>query len=121
MSSDFILIDNDQAIFMPTFGPALVAVQPGQIKASGEATFEGTKVCIEGDEASVEVPGCSYMTPTYPIPGTGTLYIEALGFDQIAQHTHSNGGLVLLKGSIFLWQKFSGVFSSDNARPSPCT
>ena len=99
--SDFILIDGDKANFNPTFGLAIVVVRPGDLKASGKATLKGKKVCIDGDEKNVSVPGCMYTTPTYSVPGTGTLKIAALGADQKAQKTNSVGKSVLLKGSIF--------------------
>lgn len=99
--SDYILIDGDMANFLPTFGAAIVVVQPGTLTASGEATLNGTKVCIDGDESSVEVPGCMYMTPVYSIPGTGTLKIDQLAGDQVASRTQSAGKKVLLKGSTF--------------------
>ncbi len=61
--SKLILIDGDKAIFNPTFGLATVVVRPGDLKASGESSLQGKKVCIDGDEQSVSVPGCSYTTP----------------------------------------------------------
>ena len=99
--SDFILIDGDQAIFLPAFGAAIVVVQPGAIKASGPATMGGKNLCIDGDETSVEVPGCMYMTPQYVIPGSGTLKIDSLAGDQVAKKTRSGSTEVMLKGSMF--------------------
>jgi len=99
--ADFILIDGDIANFIPLFGAAVVVVQPGTLKASGAATHNGKKLCIDGDESSVEVPGCTYMTPQYVIPGTGTLKISALAGDQVAEHTKTGGTAVMLKGSQF--------------------
>jgi len=69
---DFILIEGDKANFLPNFGAAIVVVQPGDLKGSGPATLTGKKLCVDGDEKKVSVPGCSYMTPQYSIPGTGT-------------------------------------------------
>jgi hypothetical protein len=99
--SDKILIDGDLANFMPTFSPAIVVVQPGQMKASGKATINGKKICVDGDEADLKVPGCQYMTPQYSIPGVGTLKIDRLASDQKAQHSMTGGKLVLLKGGNF--------------------
>lgn len=98
---DFILIDGDQAIFLPAFGAAVVVVQPGKLKGSGPATHMGKKLCVDGDEKEVSVPGCSYMTPQFSIPGTGTLKIAALAGDQKAKKTQTGGKPVLLKGSVF--------------------
>lgn len=99
---DLILIDGDKAIFQPTFGPAVVVVKPGDIKAKGPATLKGTKVCLDGDEKSVCVPGCVYMTPQFSVPGTGTLKIDRLAANQIAKKTNSGGKPVLLKGGSFI-------------------
>ena len=98
---DYILIDKDIVQFMPAFGAALVVVQPGKLKASGESTFKGKKVGVEGDEKEVEVPGCPYISGAYTVPGTGTLKIAGLNSDQIAQHTQTGGKKMLLKGSSF--------------------
>ena len=98
---DFILIDGDQAIFLPAFGAATVVVQPGKLEGSGPATLKGKTVCVDGDESKVSVPGCMYMTPQFCIPGTGTLKIAALAGDQKATKTKSGSKAVLLKGSQF--------------------
>ena len=112
--SDFILVDGDPAIFEPSFGAAVVAVQPGKLAGSGPATFTGKKLCVDGDEKKVSVPGCTYMTPQYSIPGTGTLEIAALGGDQKARKTHSGGKLVLLRGS-----RFTASFAVTNPAKQP--
>ena len=51
--------------------------------------------------AQLQVPGCTYMTPVYPIPGTGTLKIAQLAGDQKAQHCSTGGKKMLIKGSQF--------------------
>jgi Contractile injection system spike tip protein len=99
--ADFILVENDIANFLPAFGAATVVVQPGTLKASGPATVEGKKICVDGDESQVEVTGCAYVAPPHTIPGTGTLKIAALGNDQKATKTNDGGKAVLLKGSQF--------------------
>ena len=104
--SDYILMDGDQVIFLPIFGNAIVAVQPGQLKATGKAILQGNKVCIEGDEQQVSVPGCTYLTPVYSIPGIGTLQIQSLAADQKTQCLITSNKPVLLKGSQFT-AKFS--------------
>lgn len=98
--ADFILVDGDKAIFLPAFGAAIVAVKPGALKASGKATLAGKKICLEGDEASVEVAGCNYIAGGYVIPGAGTLKISKLGADQVAKKSKNNKA-VMLKGSMF--------------------
>ena len=98
---DFILVDGDMANFLPNFGAAVVVVRPGTLQGSGPATFNGKKVCVDGDESKVSVPGCTYMTPQYSIPGTGTLKIAALAGNQKAKKTNTGGKPVLLKGGTF--------------------
>ena len=99
--SDLILMTGDAANFLPLFGPAVVVVRPGPLQGSGPNTFNGKPVCVAGDESTVAVPGCCYITPVYSIPGTGTLKIDALAGDQIAAKTQTGGKAVLLKGSMF--------------------
>ncbi len=116
--SDYILIHDDQASFLPSFGAATVVVQPGTLEGSGPATLDGKAFCVEGDEASVSVPGCTYMTPQYSIPGTGTLSIDSLASDQTAQHTKSGGKAVLLKGGSFT-AKFEVQSPAQQPPPGP--
>jgi hypothetical protein len=56
---------------------------------------------VEGDEASVVVAGAVYFTPSFPMPGAGTLTIESLGPDQKAQKGKSGGRVFILRGSKF--------------------
>ncbi len=100
--ADFILIEGDKAMFMPTFGPATVVVKPGDLKGSGPATIGGKKICVAGDETKVSVPGCMYISPPFVIPGTGTLKINSLAPNQKAQKTKTGGKQVLLKGGNFI-------------------
>lgn len=98
--SDFILVDGDTVVFLPAFGAAIVAVQPGKLKASGTAKLSGKKICLDGDEKQVEVMGCSYVSGGFVIPGTGTLKIAALAPNQTTKKT-KNGKPVMLKGAMF--------------------
>lgn len=99
--SDLAIIDGDQTIFQPSFGPAIVIPLPGRILGSGPPTLSGRRLCVAGDEASVQVLGCAYVTPVYSIPGVGTLRIEALAGDQQARKAKSAGKALILKGSSF--------------------
>ncbi|WPV01750.1 hypothetical protein SNE26_08195 [Mucilaginibacter sp. cycad4] len=98
---DIIITDGDNALFMPVFGTAVVAVRPGKIMASGKTTVNGKKVCLAGDEKKVEVPGCVYVTPQFVIPGTGTLKIAALDASQLSKIAKDSGKYIILKGSVF--------------------
>jgi hypothetical protein len=99
--SDFLVKDGDLAMFMPAFGAAVIVVRPGTITGSGPATATGQAICLEGDEDSVSVPGCMYVAPPYVIPGTGTLQIDQLAGDQLAQTVTAGGKKPILKGSQF--------------------
>jgi hypothetical protein len=99
--ADFILVDGDQAIFLPNFGPAVVAAAPGTLKGSGPAMLTGRNLCVEGDEKNVIVPGCAYFTPQYSIPGMGMLKIASLAPNQKAMKTKAGGKPVLLLGGMF--------------------
>jgi hypothetical protein len=99
--SDLVLVDGDTATFLPAFGAAMVAVRPGALSASSPASVGTKKICVAGDETSVSVAGCSYCTPQYSIPGTGTLKISQLAGDQKARTGTAGGKAVLLKGSLF--------------------
>ena len=116
--ADFILIDGDPVIFMPAFAPAIVVVQPGKLAGSGPATIGGKKICVDGDESKVSVPGCTYMTPQYSIPGTGTLKISALAANQKATKTQTGGKKVLLKGGNFT-AKFEVQSPAKQPPPGP--
>jgi hypothetical protein len=98
--ADFVLVDGDQVIFIPTFGPAQVVVQPGRLRATGP-TFERQRMCVEADARDVAVAGCSYVTTTHTIPGVGTLKIDRLAPDQTSR-TKYEGWRVLLRGTQFI-------------------
>ena len=99
------LVDNDVAmISVPVFGSAIVVPVPGMITASGgsgKMKAEGKAVCVDGDEKSVKMQGCSYMAPPFVIPGLGTATITSLAGDQKAQKTKVNNKAVLMKGTLF--------------------
>jgi hypothetical protein len=115
---DFILVEGDKAIFAPTFGAAIVAVRPGNLKGSGPATLNGKKICVDGDEQQLSVPGCTYVTPQYSIPGTGTLKIAALAGNQKARKTQTGSKVVLLKGGTFT-AKFEVQNPAKQPPPAP--
>ena len=94
--ADFILVEGDQASFLPAFGTAVVTPQPGKLEGSGAATLGGKRLCVVGDESKVAVDGCPYVTPVFSIPGTGTLKIAAVDGDHKAKKTRSGNKAVLL-------------------------
>lgn len=112
--SDYVLIDGDTVNFDPAFGAAIVTVQPGTLVASGPGTLDGKPLCVLGDEGSVAVRGCQYMTPQYSIPGVGTLEIAALAADQQALRSSTGGVKLMLVGS-----KFTARFTVQTPAQQP--
>lgn len=101
MAIDSIITDGDEVKFLPAFSGAFVSVKPIKIKASGTTTIKGKKICVEGDEKKVEITNCSYITPPFTIPGSGTLKIKQLASDQLTHKTKSGNKSVILKGKLF--------------------
>lgn len=116
--ADFILITGDQVMFNPTFGQAIVVVRPGNLIGSGKDKVNGKIICVDGDEKKVMVPGCTYMTSQYSIPGVGMLTIESLAANQKAKKTKSGGKPVLLKGGSFK-AKFQVMVPAQQPPPGP--
>ncbi|WP_024768084.1 hypothetical protein [Aquimarina macrocephali] len=102
MALDTIILDGDEVLFDPTYGPATVVVKSGTIKASGKTTVQSKKVAVKGDESKVVVSGCTYTSPSFPIPGMGNLKIASLGPDQLTKKTKSGNKPIVLKGSVFI-------------------
>ncbi len=114
---DFILTTGDKALFTPSFGQATVVPQPGNLIGTGTDKINGKPVCIDGDEKKVLVPGCTYMTPQYTIPGVGMLSISGLAANQKAKKTKSGGQPVLLKGASFQ-AKFQVMVPAQQPTPT---
>ena len=104
MPADFIIKTGDLATFNPNFGQAIVVVAPGNMSGTAQFKVDGSIACVQGDEASVSVPGCVYTSGPFTIPGAGTLTIQTLGADQLGQKTSSSQKAVVLKGSTFTAQ-----------------
>jgi hypothetical protein len=117
--SDFILITGDKAMFNPNFGQAIVIARPGNLIGTGKAKINGKPICIDGDEKKVIVPGCSYMTAQYSIPGMGILSIQSLAGNQKAKKTKSKGKPVLLKGASFTAKFQVTVPAQQPSAPAP--
>jgi len=99
--NDYVIVSGDQAIFLPSFGGAVVTVAPGIIVASSDLKAQSVPVCLEGDESTVIVPGCAYMRPPYVIPGIGIITIDDLNTNQLTINSTYNGRRIILKGITF--------------------
>lgn len=106
-------------MFNPTFGQAIVTVRPGDLIGIGKDKINQKLVCVDGDEKKVIVPGCTYMTPQYSIPGVGILSIQSLAGNQKAKKTKSGGKPVLLKGGSFTAKFQVMVPAQQPSVPSP--
>lgn len=96
------IIDGDVVLFDPSFGEAIVTPIPTTIAGSAAVVkIQGKPVCLEGDEADVQSPGCSYTAGAYVIPGVGTLKIDKLGSDQLTETATFENKKVILKGTTF--------------------
>lgn len=98
---DYVVVDGDKAVFEKTFGAASVEVQDGTITASGFASVDGAKLCVDGDEATVVVGPVPYATQTHSQKGAGVITIDSLAGDQLASQTTTGGAKVILVGSKF--------------------
>lgn len=101
MPLDVVILDADQAMFIPAFGAAIVVVRPGVMKGTGKTTVQGKFVCVDGDEKKLMVPGCPYISGAFSIPGVGTLKIDALAGNQLTMKTKSGGKPMIVKGIMF--------------------
>lgn len=100
---DHILRTGDQVQFMPNFGAAILLAPAISVITGSAATVSASAmtVCVEGDEASVVLPGIPYMSGSFVTPGTCTLTIQQLAADQKSTKTKAVGKAVLLKGTMF--------------------
>lgn len=114
-----IIIDGDQVNFNFLFGTAIIVPIPGKITGSGSSTLQGKKVCIEGDEKSVEVQNVRYIAPPYIVPGEGIVKVIELASDQVATKTSDSNTKVILKGAKFkakleITRKASDLFGGQD-------
>jgi hypothetical protein len=108
MALDTIILDGDEVVFESLMEAAIITVKPGKIVATGKTTIQSTPICVSGDETSVEVPGCEYLTASHLKPGKGTLKIESLAADQLTGEARSGKKPIILKGS-----QFNAVFEVE--------
>ncbi|NHN24074.1 hypothetical protein FIA58_000155 [Flavobacterium jejuense] len=97
------IIRNGDSVVFSSSGPIMLLppLPVTAIKATGETTINGKKVCIEGDEKKVEI-SCSYTVPPFMIPGSGKLKIQSLSPEQLTKKTKSGTKSLILKGKLFI-------------------
>lgn len=118
--NNYILADNDLAMFLPVFGLATVVTRPGILKGSGKALLSKRKLCLEGDEKQISIDGCIYTTSMYPIPGIGTIKIKSLADNHKAKKCLIKDKPVLLQGGQFT-AEFSVMIPAKTPPPSVTT
>lgn len=104
MPLDNLIRNGDKAIFDQAFGPALVIVQPGVIKAKSPRNriSKGEEICVVDDISTVKVENCKYQAGGFLKPGAGTLIIKALAGNQQGAKMTVDGKKVILKGAAFI-------------------
>ncbi|ERK05348.1 hypothetical protein L581_2442 [Serratia fonticola AU-AP2C] len=102
--SNLVVIDGDALTFDPQLGAITITPPPQpQIRGSGEASIEGKKVCIVGDEEQVSFTVDYIKPPFVASPGKGTLTIKALASDQQAAFATAPAPIIVV-GSQFTTQ-----------------
>lgn len=102
--SNLVVIDGDGLTFNPQFGLITITPPPQpQIRGSGEASIEGKKVCIVGDEEQVSFTVDYIKPPFVATPGKGTLTIKQLASDQQAAFATAPAPIIVV-GSQFTTQ-----------------
>jgi len=102
--SNLVVIDGDVLTFNPQLGAITITPPPQpQIRGSGEASIEGKKVCIVGDEEQVSFTVDYIKPPFVASPGKGTLTIKALASDQQAAFATAPAPIIVV-GSQFTTQ-----------------
>ncbi|WP_130734448.1 hypothetical protein [Flavobacterium sp. J27] len=98
---DQIIKNGDHVVFSSSGPIMLLPPLPiTVIKATGETTINGKKVCVEGDEKKVEI-SCSYTVSPYIMPGSGKLKIQSLSPEQLTKKAKSGAKSLILKGKLF--------------------
>ncbi|MHA0273209.1 hypothetical protein [Enterobacter ludwigii] len=118
--SNYIVIDGDPLEFDSLFGINTVTLTSiPEIRGSGEATIEGKKICIYGDEKNVSV-SASYSNASYPTKGIGRIVITVLAGDQQADFATTTTPVILV-GSKFTASFTPEVPASGSNGPDPVT
>ena len=109
------IIKNGDSVVFSSAGPIMLLppLPVTAIKATGETTINGKKVCIEGDEKKVAL-SCSYTVPPFMIPGSGKLKIQSLSPEQLTKKTKSGAKSIILRGKLFI-----GVFEVESPAKQP--
>jgi len=100
MALDTIILDGDEVEFSL---PDILVTEKTTIKASGKTTVNGKKVCVQGDEESIEIPNCSYISGPF-LNGKGTLTVKKLVPAQLTQKARSGNKPMILRGKPFIAQ-----------------
>jgi hypothetical protein len=95
--SNLVVIDGDVLTFNLQLGAITITSPPQpRISGSGEASIEGKKICIVGDEEQVSFTVDYIKPPFVATPGNGTLTIKALASDQQAAFAMAPAPMILV-------------------------
>lgn len=92
-----ILVQGDIFTFKDSEDFKIDGLREKLITASGHATINGSRVCIKGDEETVQLD-VSYNKSSFPkghTPGTGVLSIKQVSEDQLVSHVFDSDTLLL--------------------------
>jgi hypothetical protein len=114
--SDFVIVTGDTV--MVTFAAITIAAAASPQPLTGtskDLSVGGLPVCVEGDELpmSLKVP-LSYVTPQFPISGTGSLKLFPVKGMNTTTVLTDGGKALLLKGAVF-----QAVFTITSPASSP--
>lgn len=119
--SDYIIRSNDMAIFNINFSGATVTLGGAPpvfpITGTADMLIQSIPACLEGDQASVIIPGCTYFRPPYVIPGTGIVTIKRLDPTQTTVNSTYRGRRIILRGGNFVGL-FTRVVPAFQPNPS---
>ncbi|KAB8031903.1 hypothetical protein [Fluviispira multicolorata] len=99
MSKNSLLLSGDQFFFDSIQGANLLIPKAlFFITGSGNSDVLKRKICVEGDESSVVLPGIPYNTSTHSIPGVLICKIKSLADDNISKKTFELNKKALMVG-----------------------
>jgi hypothetical protein len=113
---DLLVASGDWVEFEPLFGNRVLMVPATAVlMGTGRFMVAGKPGCVISDLNKVVVPGISYTSGIFTVPGLGTVQLVVAGPDQTA-HTVLSGLPVLLKGS-----QCQAIFTPSNSAKDPST
>jgi len=101
--ADFTIVDQDEIVWMTTFGTCVTASPPrGSVVASAKkAEVIGRPPALVGDEARWESAPVAYIDGDFVTPGAGVARVTRLADDQKTTVVECEGRAVVIRGTLF--------------------